>query len=96
MQPNPLLKRIMKDKKGDIVHSSGYAKVQSGERIGSTSVEGFMKRQRIDANRNYVQSYRDSKVGQTGRLDKAKKMEAPEKPGKISEKNPPVRINPGI
>ena len=34
----PLLNRLMKEKKGDVVHSSAYAKAQNQGGIGSSSI----------------------------------------------------------
>lgn len=62
MDKNPLLKYMMKTKKEDVVHSSGYAQVQNEGKIGSASVESFAKRRAMEANRTAVQGYRDSRV----------------------------------
>jgi len=43
-------------------HSSAYAKVARGARIGSTTPQPFSERTRIEKNRRAVASYRDSYV----------------------------------
>ena len=59
---NPFLKRLMKDKKEDIMHSSVYAKAQSAGVMGATSTTGFTERLGIDNNRQMVSKYHDSGV----------------------------------
>ena len=56
-----LLNRITKAKKSDVVHSSGYARVQNAG-IGSTSAQSFAARRQIDKNRSFIRRYRDSKI----------------------------------
>ena len=58
----PLLKRIMKDKKEDVIHSSAYAEAQNQGGIGSSSMQTFEQRKAIDQNRNLVRKYGDSKI----------------------------------
>lgn len=60
---NPLLEHMMKVKKEEAIHSSGYARAGRGERIGSTSVESFAARQAMEANRQVVRRYKESEVG---------------------------------
>ena len=62
IQKNPFLKYMMKDEKKDVFHSSAYAKAQSGETIGSASVEDFRVRVNVNQNRQIVRGYRDSKI----------------------------------
>lgn len=50
------------DKKGEIVHSSGYAIAQSGEVIGVSSAQSFAERRAIDANRRNIRKYSDSRI----------------------------------
>lgn len=66
MNRNPLLGYLMNEKKGDVVHSTGYAKVQSEGRIGTASAESFAARRAIEANRTSVQRYKDSRVANEG------------------------------
>ena len=86
---NPFLKRLIKEKKEDVVHSSAYAQVQNEGKIGSASVESFTKRLSIDKNRQVVRRYGDSQIvneawGNAGM--RAKKYEAPQK----SPENQPI------
>ena len=63
---NPFSKYVIKDKKKDIVHTSVYGKIQSGDAIGSVSTESFEKRMKMEENRQIVKGYNDSKlVGST-------------------------------
>ena len=62
MMDNPFLKRLMKAKTEDVVHSSAYAKAQNREGIGVASTQGFERRMAIDKNRTAVKGYRDSEV----------------------------------
>ena len=59
---DPLLGRLIKVKKEEAVHSSGYAQAGRGERIGSTSAESFAARQAMDQNRKVIQKYKESEV----------------------------------
>ena len=58
----PLLKRIMKEKKEDVIHSSAYAEAQNQGGIGSSSMQTFEQRKAIDQNRSMVRKYSDSKI----------------------------------
>ena len=58
----PLLNRLMKEKKGDVVHSSAYAKAQNQGGIGSSSMQSFEQRKVIDQNRSMIRKYGDSKI----------------------------------
>lgn len=58
----PLLNRLMKEKKGDVIHSSAYAKAQNQGGIGSSSMQSFEQRKVIDQNRSIVRKYGDSKI----------------------------------
>lgn len=58
-----ILKRfVFKDKKEDILHSSGYAKAQNRVGMGASSTESFEERRKIDLNRKIVKGYNDSKM----------------------------------
>ena len=59
---NPFLKRLMKENKGDVIHSSAYAQAQNVGGIGAASAESFEKRRKIDAKRTQVRRYGESKV----------------------------------
>ena len=58
---NPFLKRLMKDKKEDVVHSYTYASAQN-KGIGSASTITFSERQKINQNRSVIQGYSDAKL----------------------------------
>ena len=59
---NPFLRRLIKEDKKDILHSSTYAKAQNKDGIGVDSVESFTKRREIDRNRTIIRGYDDSKI----------------------------------
>ena len=59
---NPFLKRLMKDTKETVVHSSAYAKAQNDGGIGVTSTESFSERMKIDRNRTVVRRYGESRI----------------------------------
>ena len=62
MDKNPFLKRLIKDNREDIVHTSAYAKAQNAGGMGTASTQGFGDRMRVEQNRTVVGRYRDSKV----------------------------------
>ena len=53
---------LIREKKRDIFHSSGYGKAQSGDKIGTTSSESFNERLKVDKNRQLIKRYNDSRV----------------------------------
>lgn len=63
---NPLIDRLRKDElargKKDFLHTSIYAKAQSGSGIGAASTESFEKRKKIEKNRETIRGYRDSLI----------------------------------
>jgi hypothetical protein len=60
---NPALKYVMRHKgKGDILHSSGHARLQGGERMGALSTRSFAERQAIEAKRKYIKGYRHARI----------------------------------
>ena len=95
-----IIKRVMKDDKEDIFHSSAYGKAQNGAGMGVSSVESFAARRKIDQNRRVVKGYGDSNlVGQAisnGPRAKTYTPPAPEAQGGSA----PARLlpprNPGI
>ena len=94
---NPFLKRLMKDKSEDILHSSPYARAQSGSAFGATSTQSFNARMAIERNRSNVRSYGDSRIVGEARsgAPRAKTFDAGtsnSKPAAV----PPIRKNPGI
>lgn len=62
MTNNPLLGRLINEEKQDIVHSSAYGKAQSAENIGTASAESFAARKAMEASRQAIRKYKDSKV----------------------------------
>lgn len=86
---NPFLKYVMKEKKENIFHSSGYGKAQSGSTIGTASSESFAKRMEIDKNRQNIKKYSDSMVAEQ-RFNsgvRAKQYTPPEKTEKLQNTN---------
>ena len=59
---NPFFRRLSKEDKKDILHSSAYAKAQNSGGIGADSVESFNRRREIDQKRAVIRKYDDSKV----------------------------------
>lgn len=55
-------KFVIKDKKNDVVHSSGYGVAQNGGAMGASSTVGFSERMRINNNRSRVKRFGDSKI----------------------------------
>ena len=68
MEKNPFLKYLIKEKKEDVLHTSAYAKVQNGTGFGASSSQSFEDRQKIEANRQIVRGYNDSKLMQQARV----------------------------
>ena len=61
-----LIQRIHKTQTSDVVHSSGYAKVQRNNGGGPHSGMSFSARSHVDQNRTYVKGYGSSMVMQQG------------------------------
>ena len=59
-----LIHRITKTTSADVMHSSGYAKYQNNGSFGTASNESFSQRQAIDKNRQIIQNYSHSQIGQ--------------------------------
>lgn len=58
-----ITRRLMKnDRKEDILHSSGYAKAQSGRGIGAAGTDDFAARKALDSQRKYIQKYKNSRI----------------------------------
>lgn len=62
MEKNPLLHRLMKTSKEEVLHSSGYAQTQNGESMGAASAASFAARQAIDQARSTIKKYGASKI----------------------------------
>ncbi|MBQ6127894.1 hypothetical protein IJI69_04400 [Candidatus Saccharibacteria bacterium] len=54
---------IKHEDKAEFLHTSGYAKAQSGENIGAASTASFEARKALDDQRKYIKSYKASKIG---------------------------------
>ena len=61
-----LIQRIHNTQTSDVVHSSGYAKIQHNQGGGPHSGMSFAARSQMDQNRTYVKGYKDSLVMQNG------------------------------
>ena len=99
VQKNPFLKYLIKDKKEDIFHSSGYAKAQNGSNIGAASVEPYKVRVNIGQHRRIVKGYRDSEImtGSKNKDIRAKTYTPPADEGKSRSARPPVSVKkPGV
>ena len=55
-------KFLIRDKKEDVFHSSGYAKMQAGSGMGASSAESFAHRLKMERNRKMVRKYGDSRI----------------------------------
>ena len=86
MNDNPLLVQLMKDKLGDVVHSSAYAQAQNADRIGADSSQSFTARREIDQNRQNIKVYKDSEViAEVGKgLAKAAKFDTQKEASQIA------------
>jgi len=74
-------------------HSSGYARVANGDRIGSVSNVSFNQRQRIDNNRQTVDLYKRSVVGSSRGVLKAKRYIRPDTTTGFSTSNNSLQQN---
>lgn len=72
LQKNPFLKYLIKDEKQDVFHSSGYAKVQSGNTIGAASTESYQVRVNVNQNRTRIRGYNDSRIVTGARMNAPK------------------------
>lgn len=90
IQKNPFLKYLIKDKKEDIFHTSGYAKAQNGANMGAASTESYQVRVNVNQNRKRIRSYNDSRLVAGARMNapKAKPYEPPKK----EPSNPPGKM----
>lgn len=60
-----LNKHIINNDTNSIFHTSGYAQVASGNRLGAINTQTFEERQRIERNRQLVAGYNRSSIGQS-------------------------------
>ena len=91
---NPFLKRLMKDTKSDVIHSSSYASAQNAGNIGAASTETFAQRKDIKQNRQMVNNYGTSRlVNDTretirrGTTEEARKVVEARAQSRFEEKN---------
>jgi len=56
-------KHIVKADDNQPFHTSGYAQIATGNRIGSVSAVSFEQRQKIDLNRQKIAGYNRSVIG---------------------------------
>ena len=56
-------KHIVKTDDNQPFHTSGYAQVANGNRVGAVSTMSFERRQQIDQNRQKIGDYRRSTIG---------------------------------
>ena len=59
---NPLLHRLIKEKKGDVVHTSSFGATQNAGNIGASSSMSFEHRMAIEKNRKRVRAYADAEL----------------------------------
>lgn len=78
---NPFLKRLMKDKTEDVLHTSAYGEAQNSGKMGVTSSESFSTRLTIDKNRSRIKAYNDSRIvnDARGNMPRPKTYEVGEK-----------------
>ena len=69
MDKNPFLKYLIKDEKKDVVHTSAFSVAQNGEAMGAASAQSFEERRKIDANRQIIRGYNDSKLANQSRMN---------------------------
>ncbi|MFZ2125298.1 MAG: hypothetical protein WA087_00840 [Candidatus Saccharimonadales bacterium] len=67
-----LNKHIATNDNASHFHSSGYAKVAYGDRVGSTTTESFGMRRQIDASRQLIKGYHRSAIGNSYSAVRAK------------------------
>lgn len=58
-----LFSRVQGEKRAeDVLHSSGFARVQNGDNIGTASGESFDERRTIDEHRRFVKGYQNARL----------------------------------
>lgn len=71
-----LIRRVSNSTTSGVIHSSGYARAQSGNAIGASGDTSFAERQQIEQNRHLVQGYKDAHVAQSvNHMQKAMSVE---------------------
>lgn len=59
----------------EFAHSNSYARVASGERLGSTSYESFGQRRQLDSSRQIINGYHRSTIGNSYGVQRAKAVD---------------------
>ncbi len=90
LMKSSLIQRIHKTQASDIVHSSGYAKVQHNQGGGPHSGMSFSARMKVDQNRTVVKGYGSSMIMQNGN----KMPAATSVGGQGTEADAPVPVTP--
>lgn len=95
VQKNPFLKYLIKDKKEDVFHSSGYAKAQNGGNIGAASTDSYAVRVNVNQCRQMVRGYKDSEL-MNGTGNKKPKAETHESSTKENDSGTVKTVTGGI
>ena len=64
LKPGSINDILQKNQRNQMFHSSGYGVAQSGESMGAADLASFAARQAMEAKRQYIRGYRDSKLMQ--------------------------------
>lgn len=71
-------------------HSSGYARVAFGDRVGSTTTESFGARRQIDSSRQLIKGYHRSAIGNSYSAVRAKPVDTSLPASTYSVNNRPI------
>lgn len=64
LRPRSMNDILQKNQRNEMFHSSGYGVAQSGKSMGAADLASFAARQAMEAKRQFVRGYRDSKLMQ--------------------------------
>jgi hypothetical protein len=67
-----LNKHIITNDSNSLFHTSGYAQVANGNRLGAINTQTFEERQKIERNRQLIAGYNRSTIGQSYNMVRAK------------------------
>ncbi len=84
-----LNKHIVTNDTGKPLHSNGYARVANGDRIGAAANVSFNQRQQIERNRQLVDGYHRSSIGNAYGVLRAKPAVAKDTTGRTSMRQRP-------
>ena len=71
-----LIQRTTKTTTSDVMHSSGYAKVQNNGAFGASDNMSFAERQKIEQHRKHIKGYNNARVARgVGMMPKAQSVE---------------------